>query len=62
MKKTCSHGGGGGGGYIHTFVGSEHFGVCKFFNFNIFLGFQIDAYFWGMKILWIFLRCHHKLD
>ena len=62
-KKTWSHlGGRGVHWYFHTFVGSDHFGVCNFFNFNIFLGFQINAYFWGMKILWIFLRCHHKLD
>ena len=31
-------------------------------NFNIFLGFQKNKYFWGMKILWIFLGVITKLD
>ena len=30
-------------------------------NFNIFGGFQKNKYFWGMKILWIFLGSHHKI-
>ena len=44
-------GGGGGGTMIFSYVGSDHFGV-----------YQINEYFSGMKILWIFLRGHHKLD
>ena len=54
---------GGWGTLIFSYVGSDHFAVCIFFyNFNIFLGFQINEYFSGMKMLWIFLRGHHKLD
>ena len=30
-------------------------------NFNLFGGFQKNKYFWGMKILWIFLGGHHKI-
>ena len=36
---------------IFSYVGSDHFGV-----------YQINEYFSGMKILWIFLSGHHKLD
>ena len=53
-----------GSGYIDIFIHRlrPFWGVYFFFNFNIFLGFQINEYFSGMKILWIFLRGHHKLD
>ena len=30
-------------------------------NFDIFLGFQKNKYFLGMKILWIFFWGHHKI-
>ena len=33
------------------------------FEFQFFSGFQKNNYiFWGMKILWIFLRGHHKIE
>ena len=46
---------GGGTLYFHTYVGSGHFWGFIILNFNICLGFQKNKYFWGMKILWIFL-------
>ena len=36
------------------------FGVSKF-EFIYILGFQKNKYFWGMKILWILFRGHHKI-
>ena len=45
-------GGGGGGGallYFHTYVGSVHFFGVEFLNFNIFLGFQKNEYFFGYE-------------
>ena len=30
-------------------------------NFNIFLGFQKNEFFWGIKILWIFFWGQHKI-
>ena len=47
--------------YFHTYVGSGHFFGCKILNFVIFGGFQKNAYFWGMKILWTFFWVHHKI-
>ena len=38
------------------------FGGFKILNFNIFGGFQKKKYFWGMKILLIFLGVITKLD
>ena len=40
-----------GGGvlwYFHTYVGSAHFFWFKILNFDIFLGFQKNEYFWGV--------------
>ena len=47
--------------FIHVYVGSGHFFGFKILNFNIFWGFQENEYFWGTKILWIFLGGHHKI-
>ena len=52
-----AQGGGGGGGYsnishilrLGPFWGVQHLG------FKYFCGFQKNEYFWGMKILWIFI-------
>ena len=46
---------GGGDSDIFTYVVSGHFLGFKFLNFNVLRGFQKIEYFWGMKILWIFL-------
>ena len=46
--------GGGGGGDSDIFI------CFKILIFNNFGGFQKNEYFWGMKILWIFLGGHHK--
>ena len=57
-------GGGGGGTLIFSYIsrlGSFFFGF-KILNFNIFLGFQKNEYFWGMKILLIFFGGHHKIE
>ena len=49
--------------YFHTYVGSGHFSGFKILNFNIFLGFQKNKYFWGyedfvdfffLNFLWLF--------
>ena len=48
--------------YFHTYVGSDHFFGVKFFNFNIFGGFQKNEYFLGMKILCIFFWVIPKMD
>ena len=37
-------------------------GGVKILNFNIFGDFQKTEYFWGLKILWIFLGVITKLD
>ena len=37
-------------------------GGVKILNFNIFEDFRKTEYFWGMKILWIFLGVITKLD
>ena len=45
-------GGGGGGGYsdiFYTSVGSGHFWGFKILNFNIFLGFQKNKYYFGYE-------------
>ena len=42
--------------YFFFFLG----GGVKTLNF-IFLGFQKNAYFWGMKILWIYFWGRHKI-
>ena len=34
--------------YYHTYVGSAHLFGFKILNFNIFLGFQKNEYFWGV--------------
>ena len=41
--------------FFHTFIGSGHFLGFKILNLTILGGFQKNKYFWGMKILWIFL-------
>ena len=45
-----ARGGGGGGGYsyCHTYVGSDHVFGFEILNFNIFLGFQRNKYFFGV--------------
>ena len=52
---------GGGGTLILSYI--RRLGSLKF---NIFLGFQKNKYFWGIKILWIFFGgggegVHHKI-
>ena len=37
-------------------------GGVKILNFNIFGDFQKTEYFWGMKILWIFLGVITKVN
>ena len=34
--------------YFHTHIGSGHFLEFKILNFNTFMGFQKNEYFWGM--------------
>ena len=68
-------GGGGGDTLIFSYVGGLFFGVQNFelqylFIYLLLLFFlgggggggevQKTEYFWGMKILWIFLGGHHK--
>ena len=38
--------------YFHTYVGSVHFFGFKNLNFNIFLGFQKNEYFFGVLRFW----------
>ena len=58
----CPGGGGGGGTLIFSYISrlGSFFGF-KILNFNIFWDFQKNEYFWGIKILWIFLGGHHKI-
>ena len=57
---------GGDGGatliFQYIYVGLAHFWVFKILNTNIFGVFRKKEYFLGMKILWIFLWGHCKLD
>ena len=65
--KTVAGGMGGGGGEGGTLIFSYMRRRGLFFwvpNFEVqfFSGFQLNVYFWGMKILWIFLGVITKLD
>ena len=54
--------GGGGGTLIFSYIrrlGTFFFGSNL--NFSIFLGFQKKIFFFGVKILWIVFRGHHKI-
>ena len=53
----CVCGGGGGGGGTQIFSHIRRLGSFlgfKILNFNIFMDFQKNKYFGGMKISWIF--------
>ena len=60
----CNPGGWGGGTLIFSYIRrlGSFFGF-KILKFNIFGGgFRKMNIFWGLKILWIFFRGHHKIS
>ena len=46
---------------LAPYVGSGHVLEFKIFNFNIFLGFQKNEYFWGYKDFVDIFWGHHKI-
>ena len=63
MRQAQGGGGGGGGTLIFShirrlglFLGGSKFWISIFFG-----GSEKWVFFWGMKILWIFLGGHHKI-
>ena len=52
---VCVGGGGGGGALIYSYIRRLGFKIL-----NVMGDGQKNEYFWGMKILWIFLGGHHK--
>ena len=65
--KVCGNGpkgpknSGGVHWYFHTYVGSVHFFGVKFLNFNIFLGFQKNEYFFGHEHFMDIFLGHPKI-